>query len=136
MTTKEPKKKTVKKEEAKKDPEISQEQMQMAAAQMIQGYFTREVNDQVRDMSNDMMQKKLRELEGSEYWIAILRYNNLRLLNAQSAINTIDPISNPSAIRRLQGTMEGLVDLQNGIIQMAMSERAVQEETESILETF
>lgn len=137
--TKETKKKEtkeVKKEEVKEKEVPTPEQMQQSAAQAIQSYFTREINEEVRDMTNDVMFMKLRNLEQSEFWIAILRYNNLRLLNAQSALNTIDPVTYPSAISKQQGAMMGLVDLQNAIIQMVEAEKLAAQETEDITNSF
>jgi hypothetical protein len=132
---KETKKKPAPVAEEKKE-EVTQEQMQQSAAQAIQAYFTREINEEVRDMTNDVMFMKLRNLEQSEYWVAILRYNNLRLLNAQSALNTLDPVTYPSAISKQQGAMMGLVDLQNAIIQMVEGERAAAKEMKEINEEF
>ena len=117
---------------AKQDPG----QTQRAAAQAVQSYFTKEVNDAVGEMADDVMWAKLRQLETSEYWIAVLRYNNLRLLNAQSALNTMDPVQNPSAISRQQGAMMGLVDLQNSIIIMVEDEKEDEKEDQEIAETF
>ena len=127
--------KTSKKAE-KPEGKVTTEQFEQSAAQAIQNYFTREVNDQIRDMTMDVMYTKLRQLEVSEYWIAILKYINQRLLNAQSAINTIDPITNPSMIRKLQGNMEGLIDLQNCVIIMVESEKSAEEEAKAISENF
>lgn len=111
-----------------------QEQLQQAAAQAIQSYFTKEINDAVHEMTNDRMFSLLRELEQSEYWHAILRYNNLRLLSAQSALNTLDPVTYPSAISKQQGAMMGVCDLQNAIITMVEAEKAAREEMNAINE--
>ena len=45
----------------------------------IQDYFTADVNDRIRDISEQEMLKKLRNLEQSDYWIAILKYNQIRI---------------------------------------------------------
>lgn len=112
------------------------EPMQRAAAQAIQSYFTKDINEQIGDMTDEVMYARLRALEMSDYWIAILRYNNLRLLNSQSALNTMDPVQNPTAIGRQQGAMMGIVDLQNAIIMLVESEREAQKETREIQDTF
>lgn len=134
MTTK---KKEVKKgEDIKKEEGVTPEQMQQSAAQAVQSYFTREVNEIIQELTNDKMFALLRQLEQSEYWWAILRYNNLRLLNSQSALNTLDPVVNPSAMSRQQGAMMGLCDLQNAIITMVAAEKAAAKEIGEIEETF
>lgn len=115
------------------DPEkITPEQLQQSAAQAVQGYFTKEVNEGLQELTNDRMFALLRQLEQSEFWYAILRYNNLRLLNSQSALNTLDPVVSPSAISRQQGAMMGLCDLQNAIITMVAAEQAAQDEMREI----
>ena len=135
MTTK---KKTVKKGEdiEKKEEGVTPEQMQQSAAQAVQSYFTKEVNETIQELTNDRMFALLRQLEQSEYWWAILRYNNLRLLNSQSALNTLDPVVNPSAMSRQQGAMMGLCDLQNAIITMIAAEKAAAKEIGDIEESF
>ena len=125
-----------KKKEVKEEKKITQEEFQQSAAQAINSYFTKEVNENVNEMTNDRMFAILRQLEQSEYWFAILRYNNLRLLNSQSALNTLDPVVNPSAISRQQGAMMGMVDLQNAIITMVESEKVAEKEAREISETF
>ena len=87
-------------------------------------------------MTNDVMFALLRQLEGSEYWIPLLRYNNLRLLNAQSAINSMDPMTQGSTMRLQQGCMMGIVDLQNAIITMVEAEKEAEREAREIAETF
>jgi len=128
MTTK----KTTKKEEEKATPE----QVQQSAAQAINSYFTQEVNQAVSELTNDVMFARLRQLEASEYWYAILRYNNLRLLTAQSALNSLDPIISASAISKTQGQMQGIVDLQNCVIQLVEIEKQAAKDIQEINENF
>ncbi len=135
MTTKRTTKKPEpEKEDVEKKP--TEQQFQQSAAQAIQSYFTKDINDKVNEMTNDVMYARLRQLETSDYWTAILRYNNLKLLNSQSALNSMDPVQNPTAISRQQGAMMGLVDLQNSIIIMVEAEKAAQREMSEIEETF
>lgn len=106
--------------------------MGQAAAQVIMKYFTAEINAAVSDMSLDQMTALLRELEQSSFWIAILKYNNLRLLAAQSVVNSLDANAQATGISRAQGNMAGVVDLQNFIIQMVESEKQAQRDAEEI----
>lgn len=126
MTTKK------KAKEEKKEEEVDSGQIQQAAAQVVQKYFTKDVNEAIQRMSNDEMFTLLRQVEATPYWTAILRYNNLRMLSAQSALNTLDPVTNPTAIGRQQGAMMGLCDLQNAIITMIEAEIAAQKEMDEM----
>jgi hypothetical protein len=57
-------------------------------------------------------------MEQSEYWIALMRYNQIRSSYTQSAILSADPVKEPTMIARNQGIMMGLADLQNAIIML------------------
>lgn len=114
-----------------KKKKINPEQGQQIATQYIQEYFTKEVNNRISEMTNERMFTLLRQLEQSEFWYAILRYNNLRLLTAQSALNSLDPVTSPSAISRTQGSAIGLCDLQNAVIQLVEMEKDAIKEKES-----
>ena len=81
-------------------------------------YFTQEIESKIRAMSDEEMFKLLYQLEQSEYWIAIMRYNQIRSSYTQSAILAADPVREPTAIARNQGIMMGLADLQNAIIML------------------
>lgn len=106
------------------EEKVTAEQVQQAVAQAAQAYFTPQVNAEINELSDERMFDILRGLEQSEFWYALLRYNNKRLLVAQSLINSIDPVQQPTAISRTQGVMTGIVDLQNAIIQLVESEKA------------
>ena len=96
----------------------------------IQDYFTADVNDRIRDISEQEMLKKLRNLEQSDYWIAILKYNQIRISISQSALFTGDPIKDPAGMTRQQGLMLGLSDLQNAVITLTQEKEAERTEVE------
>jgi hypothetical protein len=79
-------------------------------------YFTRELEDTIRDMSDEEMFRELTNLEQTRAWIAILKYNQARLSVSQSAIFSADPLKDPVGIARNQGIMLGVCDLQNAVI--------------------
>lgn len=81
-------------------------------------YFTKEVEDRVRNLNDEEMFKLLFQLEQSEYWVAIMRYIQVRSSYTQSAILAADPVKEPTAIARNQGIMMGLADLQNAVVML------------------
>lgn len=81
-------------------------------------YFNKEINERIGSMTDDQMIALLKDLEGSAFWIAILRYNQQRLLYLQSALMSGDPVGDPSAMRLNQGIMLGLSDLQSAVIHL------------------
>lgn len=89
-------------------------------------YFTPELEERVRKMTDEEMFTSLAELERSPSWVAILRYNQLRSSYTQSAILSADPVTSPTLIARNQGIMIGLSDLQNAVITMWQEKQKVQ----------
>lgn len=79
-------------------------------------YFTKDMQAAINSMSNDEMKSTLLELEGTIYWIAVLKYFQSRVSTVQSSLSTIDPISNTTDLCRSQGILMGLSDLQAMII--------------------
>ena len=97
-----------------------------------QSYFTREVEAKMADLTDEDMLRSLRNLEQSEYWIAILRYNQQRLRQSQSAIFVADPVKDPTNISRHQGIMLGLSDLQNAVVMLVQEAERTSREKESV----
>ena len=102
----------------------------------LTSYFTPEINRSIAEVTDDQMWDTLRRLEESEYWFAILKYNNKRLLVAQSLVNSLDPVKEPTSIGRTQGVMTGIVDLQNAVIQLVEAEKVAADEAERIRTQF
>lgn len=86
--------------------------------EMLSQYFSAGRNEEVAALDQEQMYTLLRQLEQTPYWIAVLKYTQQRLLVAQSSMNVIDPFKDATGIARNQGAMIGLVDLQNGVIQL------------------
>lgn len=97
--------------------ESLQREMQETIGQ-IQGYYTNDKVEGIRNMSTDEMYRLLTELEQSPFWLAILKYTQIRNQVAQNAIITIDPHVAPGAISKYQGAMIGLADLPTMVIQL------------------
>jgi hypothetical protein len=93
-------------------------------------YFTKEIDEQVRNMTDEDMFKLLYNLEQSEFWIAILRYNQIRSSYTQSVVLSADPVKDPTLIARNQGIMLGLADLQNAVIMLWQEKQKVQQSAE------
>lgn len=93
-------------------------------------YYTAEIERQIREMSEEEMFRTLGNLEETPFWIAILKYNALRTLYSQSALNSGDPFKDPTSIARNQGVMLGISDLQNAIISIVMDKREAKKQSE------
>jgi hypothetical protein len=83
---------------------------------MENNYFTKDLQKTINEMTDSEMNAALLELEGTNYWVAILRYFQQRMIMAQNALITIDPIKEATKMCRNQGTMMGLSDLQSTVI--------------------
>lgn len=116
---------TPKKKPAENQDQATPEQVQQAVAVALQSYFTPEINARINEMTQDEMFMHLRNLVDTEAWFALLKYNNARLLIAQSVVNQADPVVNPTSIARTQGIMTGLIDVQNFVIQLVETEKQV-----------
>ena len=82
----------------------------------VRKYFTDEINKSIAEMDEKEMLVQLKELSGTRYWIAILKYNQARLAHAQNFLFSADPFKDPTGISRYQGLMLGLSDLANAVI--------------------
>ena len=84
----------------------------------VKSYFTKEFMAGVTSLSMDEMVTSLKELEGTKYWTAIVKYSQERLANAQQALITMDPFKEPTSMARYQGVMSCLLDLQEAVISL------------------
>ena len=99
----------------------------------VRDYFTDEINEQVNGMSLKEMADVLKNLPSNRIWIAILKYNQERLLFSQSILFSADPFKDPTNMARQQGVMLGLSDLQNAVIELNTEKKADSEEGEFVL---
>jgi len=84
----------------------------------VKAYFNKEFMLKVTSLPTDEMLVTLRELEGTKFWTAIVKYSQERLANAQQALITMDPFKEPTSMARYQGVMSGLLDLQEAVISL------------------
>lgn len=84
----------------------------------VKSYFNKDVSETISAMTMSEMKDLLKELEGTKFWFAIIKYNQERLGNAQNALITLDPFKEPTSMARYQGVMSGILDLQDAVITM------------------
>ena len=84
----------------------------------LQSYFNETVNTKISDMSNADMTAMLKELEGTTFWTAILKYGQGRAEVARNGLYSLDPIKEPAQICRLQGMISGIYDLIEAVISL------------------
>lgn len=78
-------------------------------------YFE-DIEQSIKNMSEDEMLNNLLELEQTIYWVAILKYLRSRSSLFQSAVLSGDPFKDPTNVARNQGVLIGLSDIQNMVI--------------------
>ena len=89
----------------------------------IKKYFTEEIRTQIREMSNEDMKNLLKELEGTPFWFAILKYTQERISVIQDSFLTLDPVKQPSLISQYQGAITGILDLQDAVLALKFEEK-------------
>lgn len=94
----------------------------------IRQYFNNDILKAMSAMSDKEMLAILKELPESQFWIAILKYNQARLGMSQSMLFSTDPVREPTAIARNQGILLGLSDLQNAVISLNAPQQNTEEE--------
>lgn len=116
----------------KDESTISEKNRSQPFTYSVQEYFTNEIRGRVADLSTERMMQLLKELENTEYWIAVLRYTRDRMLHSQDGLFTADPVKDPTLMARTQGILLGLSDLQNGVIQLVLETRERLRESEDL----
>lgn len=88
------------------------------AVSNVRSYFTKEVNDQIVEMSLKEMESLMKEMIGTRQWIALLKYTSMRTPMLDMTLRGTDPIKDPSKISWSQGAMAGLCDIENYVIDL------------------
>ena len=84
----------------------------------VRAYFTKEINDQIVEMSAKEMENVMKDIILTRQWIALLKYTRMRTPLLDSALRTTDPIKDPYTIAWSQGAMAGLCDIETYIIDL------------------
>lgn len=84
----------------------------------IRSYFTKEINEQIAEMSVKTMEMTMRDLVNTQYWIAILKYTGLRMPYLDATLRGTNPHTDPHPISWAQGCMNGLCDLEGYVIEL------------------
>ena len=84
----------------------------------IKNYFTKDIQDQIRNMTNEDMLMHLKALEGTPLWFAILKYTQNRTAVMQSSFLSLDPLKEASKISQYQGIVTGMLDLQDAVLNL------------------
>lgn len=79
----------------------------------------KELESQEQGLTDNEMNKYLKELVNTVYWKAIQRYNYSLLYSADSTLRTLDPFRDPTSIARTQGKISGLSFLENYINELS-----------------
>lgn len=84
----------------------------------IKNYFTEDIREAIRTMSNEDMVNHLKLLEGTPTWFAILKYTQDRIGAVQGSFLTLDPLKDASKISQYQGVVTGMLDLQDAVLSL------------------
>lgn len=84
----------------------------------IRSYFTKEINDQISEMSLNEMESLMKEMINTRGWIALLKYTSMRTPILDANLRSTDPVKEPSKISWAQGCMAGLCDIESYIIDL------------------
>ena len=84
----------------------------------IRSYFTKEINDQIMEMSAKEMEAVMKSIVDTRYWIAILKYTSIRTPLLDSILRVADPTKDPHKISWTQGAMAGICDIETYVIDL------------------
>jgi hypothetical protein len=93
----------------------------------IKDYFTKEVQEQIFNMSEKDMKDILKGLEGTPIWFAIMKYTQSRVSVIQDAFLTLDPIKEAVKIARYQGAITGMIDLQDAVLTLKFESKKAED---------
>ena len=93
----------------------------------VKNYFTPEIYEKIREMSNEDMKTFLKELEGTPSWFAILKYTQDRIMVIQSSFLTMDAAKDATSISRYQGAITGMLDLQDAVLSLKFESKKAED---------
>jgi hypothetical protein len=89
-----------------------------SVAQNVRGYFTKDVNDQIVEMNLKEMEGILKEFINSREWIALLKYNSLRMPLLDANLRSLNPQTDAHKLSWSQGCLAGLCDIESYVIEL------------------
>ena len=92
----------------------------------VRSYFTADINQQIAEMTPKRMEGLLKELVTTPHWIALLKYEQIRMPLLDSILRSTNPTENPHMISWAQGVMAGLCDLENYVIELNSKDKQTQ----------
>jgi hypothetical protein len=95
----------------------------------VRSYFTKEINDQIVDMSVKEMESLMKEMITTRNWIALLKYTSMRTPLLDATLRGTDPVKDPSKISWSQGAMAGLCDIETYVIDLNSTKPQAEEES-------
>lgn len=115
-----------------KDVEIKQDVPKIPDTPVsnVRSFFTKEVNDRITEMSAREMETTLKQMVGSQEFIAVLKYSSLRTPLLDATLRSTDPIKDASKISWAQGALAGLSDLETYIIELNAPKPPAEEQEE------
>lgn len=84
----------------------------------IRSYFTKEINEQIAEMSVKEMESLMKDLITTRNWIALLKYTSMRTPLLDATLRGTDPSKDPSKISWAQGALAGLCDIESYVIDL------------------
>ena len=100
------------------------------AASSVNRYFTKEITDQIAEMTVVEMEAVLKEMISARQFIAILKYSSMRMPLLDAQLRGTNPILDPHKISWSQGALAGLSDLETYIIDLNAPPRVTTEKDE------
>lgn len=98
---------------------------------VTQQHFEKDINTLIENMDDGEMISLLKELESTQYWVAISKYVQERLAIPYTFLLTASPIQSPDQISIMQGRIQGLLDLHD-LINHAKKEKVTEDEESQI----
>jgi len=99
-------------------------------ASKVHSYFTKEVNDQISEMSAKEMESLLKDFASTRHWIALLKYIEMRTPLLDATLRGSSPTKDPDKISWAQGAYAGLCDIETYVIELNSPQPEPEEQEE------
>ena len=84
----------------------------------VRSYFTKELDEKVAVMTEKEMEGLMKEIETTDYWVALLRYRSSRMPILDAMLRGTNPHIDPHQISWAQGCMAGMCEIENEVIRL------------------